>query len=390
VELQKRGSIMVASLRAHADRLRADAVAAAAAERTKGRRLADGARSLIAALEASGRAVDPELRTVAKSAAGVDETHLLQLQSVMNQALARLQDTGTTAEASAAQRGLAERLGAGEQGKTLGEWLAAAPSPDSQNLRLDALLAEIGTFADTAAGGQFSERAEAIAGEADQNRRALLTDSLILDAARYAQECRAAEAALQRLQEARAALAPLTSEQAAVLAVRLDKALQSNNAAQADALCAEATALAEREMKEIAVQARRQAVLSGLAGLGYEVRESMVTAWAQNGRLVVRKPSSPDYGLELGAPADAARLQVRLVGAANPSSPRNAGRDRDQEVTWCSEFDQLRASLAATGDGLVIERALEAGAQPVKSVPFEGLSDERAEVERILRSRTFS
>ena len=57
--------------------------------------------------------------------------------------------------------------------------------------------------------------------------------------------------------------------------------------------------------------ARRRAVLGGLAKLGYEVRESMSTAWAQEGRLVVRKPNTTDYGVELGGPSDVSRLQVR-------------------------------------------------------------------------------
>jgi hypothetical protein len=40
----------------------------------------------------------------------------------------------------------------------------------------------------------------------------------------------------------------------------------------------------------------------------------MCTAWAQDGRLVVCKPNTADYGIELGASPDVARLQVRVVG----------------------------------------------------------------------------
>lgn len=50
---------------------------------------------------------------------------------------------------------------------------------------------------------------------------------------------------------------------------------------------------------------------------------------------------------------------------------RTAARDRDAETIWCSEFDRLRASLSVHGDHLKIERALAAGAQPVKTVVFE-------------------
>lgn len=140
--------------------------------------------------------------------------------------------------------------------------------------------------------------------------------------------------------------------------------------------------MAEREAKSEAASARRRAVLSGLAALGYEVRESMATAWAQDGRLILRKPASADYGVELGASANLDRLQIRVVGADQPSQPRTTERDRDQEVIWCGEFDRLRADLAARGSDLVIERALGIGAQPVKSVaiPFSASAPAEASV----------
>ena len=100
------------------------------------------------------------------------------------------------------------------------------------------------------------------------------------------------------------------------------------------------------------------------------IREGMATAWAADGRVIVRKPSVPDYGVELGAPGDVARLQVRLVGSDQPASTRTAARDRDQEVTWCNEFEALQAAVAAAGGHLAIERAVGAGVQPVKSVTF--------------------
>lgn len=101
----------------------------------------------------------------------------------------------------------------------------------------------------------------------------------------------------------------------------------------------------------------------------------MATAWARDGRLVVRKPGMTDYGVELAAPADTARLQVRLVGAQTPMQSRSAARDRDHEASWCAEFGALQALLAERGDDLRIERAIEMGVQPVKTVAFEGAHD---------------
>ena len=100
----------------------------------------------------------------------------------------------------------------------------------------------------------------------------------------------------------------------------------------ADNLVARAQALIESETAKLAAGARRRVVLGCLAELGYEVSESMATAWAPDGRLVVRKPGATDYGLELGAPSDVARLQVRLVGSDRPLLLRDAQRDRDMET----------------------------------------------------------
>ncbi|WP_295137698.1 hypothetical protein [uncultured Reyranella sp.] len=114
----------------------------------------------------------------------------------------------------------------------------------------------------------------------------------------------------------------------------------------------------------------------------------MATAWAREGRLVVRKPGSPDYGVELAAPADVARLQVRLVGAQTPAEPRSTARDRDQEAAWCSDFGELQKAVAQAGGGVEIERALGVGAQAVKTVAFEGMvGDTNADVARPLERR---
>src|SRR4051794_3044988 len=98
----------------------------------------------------------------------------------------------------------------------------------------------------------------------------------------------------------------------------------------------------------------------------------METAWARDGRIILRKPGAEDYGVELGAPSDASRMQVRLVGSSHPAAPRTATRDRDQEVIWCGEFKRLQALMATAEVGVHVERAIEAGVQPVKTVILPG------------------
>lgn len=370
MEVQKRAPAIVASLQAYTDRIRAEAVAAAAAERAKGRRLAEGARTLIAALEKAGQSVSPALRAAVRDAVTADPDALAAIETELNGAMRQLASvTAPPDQATPAARAMAERLGAGLEGQSLGAWLTRAPLPDPRDARLDAVLAELRVVADAGTLLAFERRAGAIAEQAG-DQRALLTDSLILEASRLAAQRRAAEQMGFRLQQARAALAPLADDAGAALVARIDAALASSDTSASDALCAEATAHVEQATAAFAAQARREAVLSGLSALGYEIRGGMATAWASDGRIVVRKPGTQDYGVELGAPGDAARLQVRLVGSDRPSTARTAERDRDQEVGWCSEFEALQARVAAAGGHLVIERAVGVGVQPVKTVAF--------------------
>ncbi|RBL67017.1 hypothetical protein C3E98_034375, partial [Pseudomonas sp. MWU13-2625] len=142
------------------------------------------------------------------------------------------------------------------------------------------------------------------------------------------------------------------------------------------------SALIEAELQQRAALARRQAVLEGLASLGYEVREGMATAWAQDGRVVLRKGATPGYGVEVGGNADNGRLQVRAVAL---SAQRDTQRDKDIETIWCGEFQRLQALLAARGDNLSIEKALAVGAVPLREVL---LDDTRQQYREQAQQRT--
>ncbi len=116
----------------------------------------------------------------------------------------------------------------------------------------------------------------------------------------------------------------------------------------------EADALVQEELRVLAADARRRAILQGLASLGYEVTEGMATAWVQGGQVVLRKAAHPNYGVELGGGTKSDRLQVRAVAFGNAQTPRDASRDRDMETIWCSEFERLRTLVSASGGGIEI------------------------------------
>jgi len=72
----------------------------------------------------------------------------------------------------------------------------------------------------------------------------------------------------------------------------------------AQELIVEVGATIDRARIAVAVASRRNAVLEGLAALGYEVREGMETAWASNGNVMLRNAHRPDYGVKLSGGAE--------------------------------------------------------------------------------------
>src|SRR6516162_11325082 len=124
-ELQKQAPITVTFLKIETQHVRARAIAAAEAARSKGRRIADAARTIISAMEASGHEVPLSLRNVAKGANFADKHELLAMEDVLSQSYAAVATRRTAIRPSKEQLELAGRLGSGERSQSFPEWLAA-------------------------------------------------------------------------------------------------------------------------------------------------------------------------------------------------------------------------------------------------------------------------
>jgi len=140
----------------------------------------------------------------------------------------------------------------------------------------------------------------------------------------------------------------------------------------------QARASVSEEYRRKQAEARRRAVLNTLATLGYEVREGLMTALAENGSVVLRKSANPDYGVEVVSPEKGDRLAFRTVAFGDVLSPRNKTRDTDAESTWCSDLEHLKKRVFAEAGHIVIERAVPVGAEPVKVVGAENSSRQAA------------
>jgi hypothetical protein len=245
---------------------------------------------------------------------------------------------------------------------------------DPQELRLEkcwALLAELSAVVDSADSPELqglTEKARRTAA-APADQQTLLLDSLALELSSYLQNRRTTLALRKELALLLAELEELHSPAVADWKQRLTAAL-GPSAAPLEAtlaLAQEARSWVDQTFAEETRQEQRAAVLRALSAAGYEVREGMTTAWVEQGRIVLRKPGDPAYGVELSAPSQGNAVQSRVV--AFNASGRDPLRDREVEETWCNEFEKARDVLSEEGFQANLVHAHPAGAIPLKAVP---------------------
>uniref|UniRef100_UPI000E314EDB hypothetical protein n=1 Tax=Steroidobacter cummioxidans TaxID=1803913 RepID=UPI000E314EDB len=314
-------------------------------QREREQRQADAIRkeTLRRRVQKRTRENEAQLRTSAKSPIGGDRATEQQLE-------------------------LAKKLKEAEDDRSFERWLAAHPSvADTETTRIEQQLAELSFLLDADALQDLERRLQAVEQEPAAQQRNLRLDSLTLELASLVKQARDREATRLRVralaEELRAVGSAGAVERAATVLAAIDGDLQALSALEADTMNALA---AERE--SLAARARRNAVLKGLATLGYQVHEGLETAWVNSGRVVVKRSTQPGYGVELGGKSETGRLQVRVVALRGAGDAADSTRDKDAERIWCSDFSKLQKQIADEGGGLVIERALGVGETPLKVV----------------------
>lgn len=266
-------------------------------------------------------------------------------------------------ETSAAQLSeLAAKLKDETAPRLLADWMATQP-PSADQAQLDRLEARIGALealgdSDSAA---FEVRLDLLRNDRQGAPRGLALDSLLLDVDQALAQARYRAELLDKIDLAQAELTSLRPAE--------PSSDESFAQASVDDLTKTLVDLEHRAAaarNAHAAEARRSAVLDGLAALGYEVGSDMSTAWVRDGKVVLRRPAQPGYGVEVMGGSQTERLQMRVV--AFDEGPPDVARDRDAEVLWCGDVDKLSKSMAKTGAALVIEKAHPVGATPVKRV----------------------
>lgn len=343
--------------------------------RDRRQRIEQSATMLVRELQDLGEAPPAILRDAINRAGKVDDRELARLEAGIQGAFARAAELRGARkgaeEAKLLAKFAAEFAQQGETRQSLRDWMAAKAGAKASYYekedRLATLLAEVEAWGEDDAIVPLLDRARAISLEPVGDRRELLTDSLILDLAEYRKAQRRRNELTHRLQEALASLEPFQSPEADALRGRIEQELQSSSLLSAESLAAEVEAWCDQEAKREDAKLRREAVLKALSDLGYEVREGMTVAWAEEGRIVLRKPQDTNYGVELMSPGDSAALQARVVAFDYPG--RGEGdriREKEVEESWCGDFARMQTLIRDAGYETAIRQATPAGSMKVK------------------------
>ena len=186
---------------------------------------------------------------------------------------------------------------------------------------------------------------------------------------------------LQRFREAAATLleefAGRGGEATAKLLAKLETARTSGEAIDLEKFRADLEALATREERLAAHEAKRRAIIHALRELGYEAEEGLQTAFVRQGKVILRQANrAEDYAVEMTADANLENLQtclVRLEDAQSSAAEEELRqRDIERETEWCQDHRQLREYLARNGFETNFRMQLAPGEHPVRVVSRAG------------------
>jgi hypothetical protein len=377
-ELTQQANREIAFLQADMERHRAAAAAAEEARLTRVIRTRENAATLLKMLQQKKPPPAPQLISsldaLSRGAGQLDES-----EKLLSQGFNALKLSETPAGLSEKQKALASRLAAGQVSSSFEEW-KTANSQSSNDPRLQALIrsiSELSLLGHSAEIEGFNKRLIEL-GDDFSALSSVRFDSLTLDVAAALADAKQRALTINAAKQVDTELASTAHAASATLRQQIATALKSEEISTLRLLIAQGREMLATSHKELAAHARREAVLQGLAALGYAVREGMATAWANSGRVVLDKPGLEGYGVEVAGNTEEERLQVKAVAF---STERDMSRDHDVETMWCGDFSRLQAQLLDKGHTLSIEKAFPIGAVPLKVVAKS--SDEAVHKDRV-------
>ena len=258
-----------------------------------------------------------------------------------------------------------KRLSAGSSLLSVKEWGANRPKVLSRLQKLENTLKDmyVKEFSQDKI-QEFIQRCNSLNNQ--ESNYPLLLDSLIIEAAAFTKK----QSELKDVKKAlKSAIAQLeTLELDLKFIGEWKELLKSGNITQLLEAKERAIRLYEEESQKIIVETRREAIKKALKSAGYEVNDSMETAWVENGRLVVKKAKNSLYGVEFMSPKNLSRIQARVVADENRKNERTPNLDKNQEEIWCDEFDDIRQVLENEDLSIIVDKIKEPGTVKLKEV----------------------
>lgn len=330
------------------------------------------AKMLLTELERKSISLDEEIRSSLESIS-VSLKEIPFAEKTMAEGFKLLVGDAGNATLSESQQQLARSLALHEREQSFSDWLRANEKKQDSRLHLiDQRLAELRSYFGDELTAVFAARLQELENSPQSSLTDMHIDSLVIELSEALTKAKHESVLIARAQDLLLELAAHevanSDPQFVQMQAALENSIVSKDTQAIEQLVEKGNLLLTKVKQLEAAKSRRTAILSGLADLGYEVREEMHTALAKNGRVVVEKPGLPGYGVELAGPVDAQRLQVRAVAFERD---RNPMRERDVESLWCSDFKKLQNSIAAQGGAVTIEKALAVGAVPLHQVDRE-------------------
>ena len=194
----------------------------------------------------------------------------------------------TTTELSEEQRLIQQRLSKGDSLLSVNDWKSEFPETQSRLQKLERTLKEmyVNDMSQHKIQALIQRCAELDTRQANYN---LQLDSLIIDAANFTKNELALRDAREDLNNGIQLIETLDLELNFI--VQWKEKIQSTDLEDIQQTAIKAREFYENTSENIIVEARRKAIKTALEKAGYEVNDTMETAWVENGRLVVKKAS---------------------------------------------------------------------------------------------------
>lgn len=360
LDIQKLVPIEIDHLAEDIEQRKKDKIEQKVQQRIENRQLKENAKTILKSIVDKNLSIPDDLDEKIQQI--IKNNYQGNVNEVLNQAFLLLtpkQDNQLTDR----QQALLDRMEIDNTKETFHDWLkqqGQVLQRDPRIVKVDNYLSEL-ALENIEIYEVFTNRLSNIEQEAQQSRQNLLLDSLILDLSKVVKETKERNTLLNQLELVLAELRQTTANTLNIDMQALDKATVQELKKLINSCELQLT-----EIRQATIAAyRQQTILQGLASIGYEVREGMQTQWAKEGKLVVRNPATPGYGIELVGKAENSRFQIRAVRF---TATENKQRDTDIETLWCGDFGKLQTWLAKQGNELLLEKSLPIGQVALKQV----------------------